>query len=131
MARPESLIQQQIVELLSTLAAVHDFVFFSVPNESFLLGGLNGSGKQFGTLATLKKMGMRPGAADLVIGHEGKIYCMEVKDADGQQSADQLLFEAWCVRCGVPYVVVRSSGEVLYWLREWGIIPQRKERTSE
>lgn len=84
------------------------------------------SGKQFGTLATLKKMGMRKGAADLVIGHAGRMYCLEVKSETGKQSDDQLGFEDWCKRCGVPYVVVRSVGEVAYWLKEWGIVPEAK-----
>ena len=123
MPRRESVIQQEIVNYLSTLAARYDFLFFSVPNESFLIGGLDGSGKQFGTLATLKKMGMRKGVSDLVLAASGKIYCLEVKSETGQQSSDQILFEAWCVRCGVPYVVVRSVGEVAYWLKEWGIVP--------
>jgi len=125
MPRPESPIQQQIVELLSALAAVHDFVFLSVPNEAFLsaIKTFRIADKvAYAIFAILKKMGLRPGASDLIIGHNGRMYCLEVKTPEGTQSADQLLFEAWCVRCGIPYVVVRSSGEVLYWLKEWGIV---------
>jgi len=126
LSRRESIIQQEIVNYLSTISARYDFLFFSVPNESFLIGGPDHSRKQFGTLATLKKMGMRKGAADLVIGHAGHMYCLEVKSETGKQSDDQLGFEDWCKRCGVPYVVVRSVVEVAYWLKEWGIVPEAK-----
>lgn len=78
LSRRESIIQQEIVNYLSTISARYDFLFFSVPNESFLIGGPDHSRKQFGTLATLKKMGMRKGAADLVIGHAGHMFCLAV-----------------------------------------------------
>jgi len=118
----ESIIQEQIANYLSALSSRYGFVYFSVPNEATLYGGRKG-GDQFARLAVLKKMGMRPGASDLVIGHNGRIYCLEVKNERGEQSTDQLLFEAWCLRCGIPYVVVRSVDDVAYWMKEWGIIP--------
>ena len=121
----ESLIQEQIANALSALSSRWGFVYLSVPNEGTLATGRTGDGKQFARLAILKKMGMRPGASDLIIGHSGRMYCLEVKNETGEQSTDQLLFEAWCVRCGIPYVVVRSVDDVLYWLREWGIVEAR------
>jgi hypothetical protein len=118
----ESIIQEQIVNYLSSISAAYGFVFFSVPNEAALYGGREGTGKQFARLAILKKMGMRPGASDLVLGWHGKMYCLEVKNESGEQSTDQLLFEAWCLRAGAPYVIVRGVDDVMYWLREWGIV---------
>lgn len=124
----ESIIQEQIANALSALSSRYGFVYFSVPNEATLYGGREGTGKQFARLATLKKMGMRPGASDLIIGAAGRMYCLEVKNETGEQSTDQLLFEAWCLRAGVPYVVVRSVDDVMYWLREWGIMTKEAVR---
>ena len=120
----ESIIQEQIANALSALSSRYGFVYFSIPNEGALATGRTGDSKQFARLATLKKMGMRPGASDLVLGWQGKMYCLEVKNETGEQSTDQLLFEAWCLRAGIPYVVVRGVDDVMYWLREWGIIPR-------
>jgi len=127
MPRRESIIQQEIVELLSVLAARYAFLFLSVPNEAFLsaIKTFKIADKvAFAIFAILKKMGLRPGASDLIIGHAGRMYCLEVKSEIGTQSEDQILFESWCVKCGIPYVVVRSVDEVFYWLKEWGIIPK-------
>jgi len=118
----ESIIQEQIANALSALSSRYGFVYFSVPNEGTLSTGRTNDPKQFARLSILKKMGMRPGASDLVIGHQGRMYCLEVKNETGEQSTDQLLFEAWCLRAGVPYVIVRSVDDVMFWLREWGIM---------
>lgn len=121
----ESIIQEQIVNYLSSISAACGFVFFSVPNEGLvqLAKSLKVQDRlTFALVAILKKMGMRPGASDLVLGWHGKMYCLEVKNESGEQSTDQLLFEAWCLRAGVPYVVVRGVDDVMTWLREWGIM---------
>ena len=121
----ESDIQIQIVEYLSSLSRSHGFLFFSVPNEALLsitkALGINDR-MSFALLAILKKMGMTPGTCDIVIGCEGRMYAVEVKNEKGKQSANQVTFEIWCKSCEVPYRVVRSVHDVSECLIEWGIM---------
>jgi len=121
----ESVIQTQIVEWLSFMAARHSFLFFSVPNEGMMTAALMGNlpkSALFGMLTKFKKMGMTPGVSDIVIGHDGRMFAMEVKGERGKQGENQERFEQWCVRCGIPYRVVRSLDEAQAVMIEWGII---------
>lgn len=115
----ESVIQVSIVNYLSMICRQYGFLFFSVPNESITSGK---TGKDFGRAINLKKMGVLPGVSDLVIGHNGKMYCLEVKNENGKQSTRQKNFEQWCAECGIPYVLVRSVDDVHEALKEWGIV---------
>lgn len=115
----ESVIQESIVNFLSMICRQYGFLFFSVPNESITTGK---TGADFGRAINLKKMGVLPGVSDLIIGHRGKMYCLEVKNEKGRQSERQKFFEAWCAECGVEYRVVRSVDDVHEALKEWGIV---------
>lgn len=120
----ESTIQKQIIQYLSLISA-GKFVFFSVPNES--LGAAMKMFKvpdkaQYPLMAHFRAMGLLPGVSDLMILHDGKAYCMEVKTERGTQSQAQVRFESNVEKCGIPYEVVRSVGDVEYWLREWGVV---------
>ena len=121
----ESVIQTQIVEYLSAISRSHGFLFFSVPNEGMMTAALMGSlpkSAMFAMLTKFKKMGMQPGASDLVIGWRGRMYAVEVKSETGAQSENQRLFESWCKSCEVPYRLVRSVRDVSEALIEWGIV---------
>ncbi len=120
----ESQIQETIVAWLSAISRQYGFLFFSVPNESGLLGGRTGSGLQFAVLARLKKMGLTPGVSDIILGHRGRMFAVEVKTAKGTQSDRQRIFEAWCADCGIPYAVVRSLDDMQAAMIEWGIVPE-------
>ena len=115
----ESVIQESIVNFLSMICRQKGFLFFSVPNESITSGK---TGADFGRAINLKKMGVLPGVSDLIIGHNGKMYCLEVKNEKGKQSERQKGFEAWCAECGIPYVLVRSVDDVHGALKKWGIV---------
>jgi len=115
----ESVIQEVIVNFLSMICRQYGFLFFSVPNEATVKGK---TGADFGRAINLKKMGVLPGVSDLVIGHRGKMYCLEVKNEKGRQSDNQKNFEAWCADCGIPYVLVRSIDDVQKTLKDWGIV---------
>lgn len=121
----ESVIQTQIVAWLSLCARRYGFLFASVPNEGMMTAALMGSlpkSALFGMLTKFKKMGMTPGFSDLVIGWQGRMFCMEVKNEKGKQSENQERFAAWCSSCGIPYSVVRSLDEAQQVMVEWGII---------
>ena len=115
----ESVIQESIVNYLSLICRQCGVLFFSVPNEASVSGS---TGKDFGRTINLKKMGVTSGVSDLVIGHDGRMYCLEVKNETGKQSKNQLLFERWCIDCGIRYCVVRSVEDVQNVLKDWGIL---------
>lgn len=75
----------------------------------------------------MKQMGLIPGAADLGIVVDGKIHFLEVKAADGVQSASQRDFEARCVIEKIPYKCVYSLTEALKVLTEWKAINPVRE----
>lgn len=88
-------------------------IYFSLPNE----------GKRSPQAGLeLKRMGLRPGAADLAIIVSGQVFFMELKAPKGVQSPEQRAFEDDCKAADVPYVVVRSIDLALELLRLWGAI---------
>lgn len=112
-AHPEATLQKRIVQFL----LMNDAMFFAIPNEgkrSVVMG------------AHMKQMGLIPGAADLGIVVDGKIHFLEVKAADGVQSASQRDFQARCVMLNIPYKVVFSLTEALKVLSEWRAIKVAK-----
>ena len=118
----EDRIQQDIVNLFSSICRYHNFMYFAVPNEAAMKGR---RGREiYSLVAWLKKMGLIPGAADIVLGHRGKMYCLEVKSDSGSLSPNQKNFMAWAERCGVAYRVVRSAADAGAALKTWGIIPK-------
>jgi hypothetical protein len=122
----ESTIQQQIISLLTTLRARHNFVFFSVPNEGIMMA--RGGQKMFGIIAHFKKMGLLPGTSDIIILCSGKAYCMEVKlpkyrgTPKHGQSDDQIRFQANVNRTGIPYEIVYDMNDVLPVLKGWRVV---------
>lgn len=125
MTIPESTIQQQIISYLSLMASRYHFVFFSIPNEGIMtvLKMFKVPDKQcYMIVSYFKKMGLLPGVSDILILHQGKAYCMEVKDETGTQSQDQVRFEKNVNDTGIPYELVRSVEDAGWWLREWGIV---------
>lgn len=126
----ESNLQQSIIQMFSMICRQHNFIYFSVPNESLMtvLSAFRiDKNTCFRLLSHFKKMGMTPGVSDLIIGHNGKMYCMELKlpnidKKEYKQSKAQLLFEANCRKTYIDYVVVRSTGEAMEALKGWGIV---------
>ena len=108
-AHPEAALQKKIVQFL----LMNDAFFFSIPNESkrsVVMG------------AHMKQMGLIPGAADLAVVVDGKIHFLEVKAADGVQSASQRDFQARCVMLNIPYACVNSLTAALEILSSWRAI---------
>jgi len=115
----ESDIQIQVVEYVSLLVAQCHFTFFSVPGEAM---GQANTGSGIGRMVRLKKMGLRPGAADLVFVKYGKAYFLEMKRPGEKQSENQKLFQIDAVRCGAMYAVADSFELAIKILRGWKII---------
>lgn len=122
--KKESALQIQIVNLLSYYAHKNKFVYFSVPNESALLSANKNrkSPKFFAILMHLKKMGLMPGASDLIIVKSGIAHCLEIKTQKGVQSENQKIFASNIVAAGAKYNLCYSFEEANKILKEWSII---------
>lgn len=121
----ESTIQQQIIQRFSLLAAEYNFVYFAPMNEGVMmvLKMFNVPDSTCAKIVNwLKKMGFLPGTSDLIIFHNEKAYCMEVKTHTGEQSKSQKLFMKNVLKTGIDYAVVRSLDQAVECLRVWGIV---------
>lgn len=116
-ARPEALLQESICELLRLTKGPHTLVF-SIPNERECTAA---------TMASLKKRGLVPGAADLVVVVAGQCHFLEFKAPDGRQSPEQRAFEMLAVAARCPYVSVRSFEEAQAALRSWNAFRIRRQ----
>lgn len=109
MYEKEAHIQQAICNLLS----VYHIFYFSIPNEHYNISHAQGT--------TLKKMGLVPGMPDLAILHGGKIYFMEIKNAEGRLTEHQKIIHAELSRRGYVVSVVRSVADAIVYLNAHGI----------
>lgn len=114
--REEDALQKQIVTWCRFCLA-RNVLFFSVPNER----------RPDDMLGRMVAMGLRPGAADLVLIHEGRAFFPELKAKDGYQSDTQEVFERDARLAGAAYRIVRSLDEFREAMRDWGI-PHREVR---
>jgi len=111
MKRPEQALQQTVAGYLA--ATVPLTIWFHVPN---------GGGRSKVEGAILKSMGTRAGVADLCIIHEGRAHFIELKAGKGGLNINQKIFQADCLREGVPYAVCKTLEEVEGTLQGWGLI---------
>ena len=113
--QPEAELQAAMIEL-SGLILRPEVLIFAVPNERTSVV----------ERAKLRRMGVMPGVADLVVvgqldGWTASVAFLEVKTATGHQSKPQKKFERRCQRIGAPYAVVRSVDEFQTQLEKWGL----------
>ncbi len=74
------------------------------------------------TGAYLKRMGMRPGAADFLIVRYGHAYFLELKTAKGRLSPAQDAFRWDSFDAGCPYAICRTPEAVQKTLEEWDVL---------
>ena len=110
--RPEQRLQQTIVS------------YFHVGRKprAMLLSIVNEGKRGFIDGSNLKKAGMRVGAPDLCFTIEGKTHFLEVKAAGGKQSPAQIVFEAECKQCGIPYIVTDNIDHAIRTMQAWGAV---------
>ena len=104
MARPESLIQQSIVEYLR----IKHIFCFSCPN-GMLLGGRN----NFALMGMLKKEGLLPGVSDIIIVTKKEILFVEIKTEKGVMSDNQKDFQKQIESLGYKYLIWKSLDDCL------------------
>jgi hypothetical protein len=73
----------------------------------------------------LRADGARAGAADLVIGHSGRLYLLEVKSEKGRLRPSQDRFRADCEAVGIECHVGYGLGDCRRILTELGVFRQR------
>jgi len=119
--KPESALQIEIVNWLSTRAQKNNFFFFSIPNEGALAGG-HSSPAHGAVIAQLKKLGLTPGVPDLCILKADRAYFVEVKCKGGSLSKAQKFVLGRLGDVGVRAGVVRSLEEFIITCEIWGIV---------
>jgi hypothetical protein len=118
---PEGQLQITVADWLQLIApwgeARSEFIWFHLANEgrrSRVAGEV------------LKRMGMRPGAPDLVFVKGWHVAFIELKSARGRQTATQRQFQSDCERIDVDYRVCRSLEEVAVALVDWDFLTERE-----
>ena len=96
-----------------TFCHARGVLWFSVPNEG---------ARSEATGYELKKMGMRPGVADMVVIVSGLVHFLEFKTPKGRTSEAQRAFREDCENLGLPYEIVRSPEQIVQQLLEWGAL---------
>lgn len=105
--KPEEQIQVACVELLNLLKIMH----FHVPNESRA---------PVAWRAKMKRMGLMPGAVDLVLMWDGGgVGFIEVKSPTGTLNANQKRFRKMCNERGHLWALVRSVDDMRAVVEKW------------
>jgi hypothetical protein len=111
-ASPEAALQRAVCEHLR-LTARPGVLYFHPTNEGR---------RSVVTGANLKRMGMLPGMADLVVIMNGRTSFLELK-ATGEKPRDtQLAFAEQTLAAGCDYAVCDNINDALDMLRCWGAI---------
>jgi hypothetical protein len=119
---PERAIQRKLIaDLRDPLLTNGPVLAFAVPN------GWHVPGLDERTSArvwnTLLADGALPGAADLIVCHNGRVLLLELKRAKaGRLSKAQEAFQAQAVAAGLDYCVVEGLSEARALLRQWGAL---------
>lgn len=121
----ESQIQQTIIQKLSGLASKYNFVYFAPMNEGTMMVL-----KAFKVpkvtcikiMNWMEKMGFRSGVSDIIIFHNERAYCLELKKPGGKQLDSQILFSKNVRKVGVEYGTAHDWDEVVWCLEKWNIL---------
>ena len=107
----EDRIHEAVVTHLNIRGAL-GMVFFHVPNSP--RSARNG--------ARLKRMGARAGVSDLVLFHNERLYCLELKAPGGRASESQMEFMADMGLQGAFTCIVDSLDRAIKVLECWGLL---------
>lgn len=112
---PEAKIQHAVVKHLKAHGAP-GLLFFHVPNggKRSLLEAVN-----------FKRMGVRPGVADLIFLFCGRFYAMELKAPGNRPTPEQLEFLSAVQEAGGYTANPDSLDRALKCLRAWGMLRGR------
>jgi VRR-NUC domain len=114
-ASPEALIQRAVVDHLH-LRAKPDVLWLHCPN---------GERRDPRTGAKLKRMGVLPGAADILLWHRGNSFALELKSPGGRLSEAQLEFLARFNDAGGHSACAEDIDRAIAVLEGWQILRGR------
>jgi hypothetical protein len=102
--KPEEVLQRSVVEYLDWACLGKPWRYFHVPNGGRMSRRRGGR---------LKKMGVKPGAPDLMIQRTGgRVVEIELKARRRYQSPHQKEWQQGSIRLGIPYYLVRSLSDL-------------------
>lgn len=111
-ARPEQIIQRAVIQHLRQ-RGVSGVVFLHVPN----------CGKRKPIEAAIfKSLGVRAGASDLLLWHEGRSFAVELKAENGRATEAQLQFLADMEKAGAFTCLAEGLDPALAALEKWGLL---------
>lgn len=96
-------------------------VFPTLPRK-LLFAIPNGGSRNKVEAANMKKQGVTPGVADVILLIPKKGYaslCLEFKTASGRQSDEQKEFQKQAEMCRSKYVIVRSAMEAIETVKKY------------
>lgn len=118
----EHQIQEAFVELLSLCADHERMMWLSIPNERAMRDARDES-----MLRRLVRMGLKPGAADLLVMWDQPMTCfIEFKAPSGKQTTLQRRFADEVRRVGASYLVHTDAHEALTNLEQLGAPLKRR-----
>ena len=110
--RPEQQIQRAVVQHLRQRSAP-GVVFIHVPN---------GGKRKPIEAAIFKGLGVRRGASDLLLWHDGRSFALELKSAGGRATDEQIKFLDDMDRAGVLTALAEGLDAALHTLEGWGLL---------
>lgn len=116
MERPEQAIQKTVVKHLRQ-RGVPGLVFVHPSN-----GVKGGRRRDHIQGAIAKGMGVRAGASDLLLWHDGKSFALELKAPGGRPTEAQLEFIADMDRAGAFTCVAEGLDPAIRTLETWGLL---------
>lgn len=110
--RPEDALQHQVCSYLETALPLASY-WCAIPNGSVLAGDPIQRARQ---MNRLKKTGLKVGAPDLIVLHDGRLLAIELKAAKGKLSDAQADTCDAITLAGGAYRVCRSIDDVEAYL---------------
>lgn len=95
---------------------VPGLVFIHPPNEGY---------RRLAEAAILQGLGVRAGASDLLLWHDGKSFALELKAVGGRASGAQLTFLADMQQAGAFTALAEGLDHALKTLEAWGLLRGR------
>lgn len=122
---------QRTAKELQIHMAVADLLRFTASPFTLWYHPANEGKRSERTGAHLKRMGMLPGVADFALTlPDRRSAFLEIKTDDGEQNADQISFELFCLKAGILYAVARSLDEAQAILTSWGALRETVARAA-
>jgi len=107
--------------------AIVDHLHLRAKPDVLWLHPANGERRDARTGALLKKMGVRPGASDLLLWHRGHSFALEIKSPRGRPSEAQLEFMARFSEAGGHTCIAEGLDRAIACLESWGLLVGRAQ----